>query len=315
MRWISFPASRPLLRPAAGVDYATPFLPADPFDPLTPQLTNQVMLGGPGNDVINGRGGSDFIDGDSVLQVQLGYLDERFDSAAQISARMLSGEINPGEVDIYRSIPPVVANTDVDAAQYVGNVLEYSITNLGGGYWRVEPIDPDNPPQIANPANPAATFDEDGSDVLINIEQLRFANGGCLDITGDEPVSCVPAGEVALTLPDGITVPTEGEPVTATVTLPAGVTPAGDLQFSWQTAAAVAGPWGTAVDADVPVGPDVAGGLVSTYTPSEDTVAVPPDTDVGMFLRVVVQYQVDVNGVLQDRFIVGAPLADPVVLP
>ena len=60
----------PLLRPAAGVDYSTPFLSGRPtFDPLVPELTNQVMLGGAGSDVINGRGGSDFIDGDSVLQV------------------------------------------------------------------------------------------------------------------------------------------------------------------------------------------------------------------------------------------------------
>ena len=276
----------PLLRPAAGVDYATPFLPADPFDPLVPQLTNQVMLGGAGSDVINGRGGSDFIDGDSILQVQLGFGAERFNSLRDFQARMLSGEINPGAVDIFRSIQNTAAATDVDAAQYAGGVLEYSVTNLGGGYWRVEPLDPDNPPVIVSPTNPADVFAEDGSDVLINIEQLRFANGGCLDITGDEPVSCVPAGEVALALPDGILVPTEGEPVTATVTLPAGVTPAGDLQFSWQTAPAITGPWGPAVDVDGPIGPDVAGGLVSTYTPSEDTVAVPPDTDVGNYIRV-----------------------------
>ncbi|MCD2442570.1 cell wall-binding repeat-containing protein [Agromyces sp. SYSU K20354] len=303
-----------LLRPG-GADYSTPFLPADPFDPLNPQLTNQVMLGGAGSDVINGRGGSDFIDGDSVLQVQLGYQAERFDSADQISARMLSGEINPGAVDIFRSIVNAAGATDVDTAQYVGDVLDYSVTNLGGGYWRVEPLDPANPPLIVSPLDPETVFPEDGFDVLVNVEQLRFANGGCLDITGAEPVSCEPAGQVALTLTDPITVPTEGEPVTATVTLPDGVTPVGDLQFSWQTSASLDGPWGTAVDAPLPVGPDVAGGLVSTYTPNEDTITVPPDTDVGMFLRVVVQYQVLVDGVLEGRTIVGAPLPDAVVLP
>ena len=131
-------------------------------------------------------------------------------------------------------------------------------------------------------------FPEDGSDVLLNIEQLRFANGGCLDITGDEPVSCVPAGEVALALPDGITVPTIGEPVTATVTLAATAPqPVGALTYTWQTSDSPDGPWATAAGT----------GGAATYTPVAG--------DLTSYLRVSVSYQVSVNGVTSTKTIVS----------
>lgn len=275
-----------LLRPA-GADYSEPFLLTPDFDPANAGLNNEIMLGGPGSDTINSRGGSDFIDGDSSLKVQLGIGDTRYDTARQLRTGMLSGDMNPGAVDLHRSIANDAAAGDVDRARYVGLLADYTVTSLGDGYWSVAPVDPANPPQIITPNK---VWDEDGSDVVRNIEQLLFADG-CLDITGAEPVAC--DGQVELALAAGVTVPTIGSPVTATVTLaPSAPQPVGALAYTWQTSDSPDGPWVTAAGTNG----------AATYTPVAG--------DLTFFLRVSVTYQV--NGVPSSRTIVSPSTAEAV---
>ena len=94
----------------------------------------EIIIGGAGNDTIKGNLGNDILDGDAWLNVRIRVLNavgaentqanELFtvDSLTQISARLLSGEINPGQLAIVREIlQSTTAATDVDTAVYNGN--------------------------------------------------------------------------------------------------------------------------------------------------------------------------------------------------
>src|SRR5690606_1842419 len=64
---------RELLQPVNHDNYAARFMQAGPV--VDADGLSNMILGGPGSDIIQGRGGDDFIDGDLILRVQLALVD------------------------------------------------------------------------------------------------------------------------------------------------------------------------------------------------------------------------------------------------
>ena len=83
---------------------------------LDTTLGAEIIIGGAGNDTIKGNLGNDILDGDAWLNVRIRVLNAvgaantqaneivPFDSLNELSARLLSGEINPGQLAIVREI-------------------------------------------------------------------------------------------------------------------------------------------------------------------------------------------------------------------
>ena len=158
-----------------------------------PLAEGNVLIGGPGSDIIEGRGGNDIIDGDAWLDVQLQapdpanpgsfkLVDSMLDLADDVFARL----INPRDIFIARSIKSTGASpADVDTALFCDVASNYTITlNLNGSV-RVAHL-ADSCPQPVDPARAANVGD--GIDTLWNIEQLAF-----LDVT-------IPAPQAAITV-------------------------------------------------------------------------------------------------------------------
>ncbi|HEY2875736.1 MAG TPA: peroxidase family protein [Reyranella sp.] len=132
----------------------------------------EIILGGDGSDTIMGRGGDDIIDGDKWLNVQIavhasmdanglptGLILERVNSMTQLATRMFNGEINPGQLEIVRTIETANGTGDIDTARYQGNLTEYTFGSDAAGN------------VIVTHAIEDAL---DGTDKLRNIERLQF---------------------------------------------------------------------------------------------------------------------------------------------
>jgi Ca2+-binding RTX toxin-like protein len=233
-----------------------------------------IMLGGLGSDLIEGRGGDDVIHGDRWLNVKIvwnnpGGASETFFSLAPMVPRMVSGEIQPEHLEIVREIvnplaPQLVAN--VDTAVYTGPIDNYTIDSLPGGAWRVT----DN-------------VGEEGIDTLYGIEQLRFDDPNSADPNDFvfEVISAGPIGGPQITeaTPNGTLItPTQGDALTANAILgpgqmiddPDGIAANPNVQFLWQQSAN-----GTTWT-------NIAGATNATFTPGA--------AQVGQFLRVRVQF-------------------------
>ena len=77
--------------------------------------TGNIILGGDGSDIIEGRGGDDVIDGDAWLNVRISVRQNidgtgpeiaSFDSMAPMIPLMLTGTYNPGQLVAVREIMP-----------------------------------------------------------------------------------------------------------------------------------------------------------------------------------------------------------------
>ncbi|NUS50143.1 MAG: heme peroxidase [Nocardioidaceae bacterium] len=131
---------------------------------LTSFNAGNILVGGAGSDLIEGRGGDDVIDGDAWLNVKLvapnpavpGTTRE-VDSVKQLQADVFAGRINPGDITILRRIEVAGAPTDVDTAVFTGPRTEYTVTVDGD----VVTVTHDN-------------GGVDGTDTLRNVEELRF---------------------------------------------------------------------------------------------------------------------------------------------
>ena len=170
-----------------------------------------ILLGGAGNDTITGRGGDDIIDGDKWLDVEIaGGPNGNVSSLNQLRVGLLNGTINPGSLTIVRTIKDGFVAGNVDTAVFIGLQSEYRITHGVGGRVIVTDL-------VAG---------RDGTDTLLNIEQLQFANV-TIATPPDTPVSGAP------TISD--TSPTSGIAVTASVASvidPSGFNPA-TVAFQW----------------------------------------------------------------------------------
>jgi Ca2+-binding RTX toxin-like protein len=132
-----------------------------------------ILLGGAGSDLIEGRGGDDILDGDRWLNVQLRATYKngtvrRFDSLHQVKADVFAGLVSPGAFVIERSVvtdPAVPADcgaqapVNCDTAVFSGLLAEYLITFNSNGSVTVQHL-----------------RGIDGTDTLWNFEQLQFAD-------------------------------------------------------------------------------------------------------------------------------------------
>jgi putative cell wall-binding protein/Ca2+-binding RTX toxin-like protein len=282
-----------LLRPAgAPFDYAAPLLRGTPESDT--DGVHKIMVGGFGSDVVEGRGGNDYLDGDAMLRVQLvdTVSGERYDSAAQVQAAVFRGEVNPGDLDIVRDIVmDPDADTSVDTAHYRNSFDSYTISQLPDGYWRVEHT------QVQE------AEESDGTDVIRGFEVLQFTDGcATLNEAGTAWEACEPDALVTLS-PDS---PAEDAPITATLTdldgNPLDTTGFTNVQYTWW-AGEPAGQGG------VTEWEQLAVVNINAGQPASPTVFTPDDAAVGSVLRVTALYT-DTSGITRIAF--SEPTPDPV---
>ena len=166
-----------------------------------------IILGGGGSDIIEGGGGDDLIDGDRWLDAQLSTPLGIYDNLPPLRAFGLSGQLDPGTVDILRTIKTGAPN--VDTALFSEAIENYTIERLGANVYRV--------------THDGGTA-TDGVDILVNVELGDFAgNIEAFGVLLNED----PTGEVTIT-----GTPTEDQTLTATNTL-ADLDGLGAITYTW----------------------------------------------------------------------------------
>ena len=170
--------------------------------------TGNILLGGAGSDVIEGRGGNDLIDGNRWLDVAIRVTPDLDNSdvwyevpgMADIQAKLFSGELKVENLSIVRSIKETGVATDVDVAQFSARRADYLVEGLnnmvtggalvgssgfaadmnGDGFVSVRHITRDIDGNIIV-GGPEVGDDNvgglDGTDKLKNIERLFFSDG------------------------------------------------------------------------------------------------------------------------------------------
>ena len=189
-----------------------------------------IIIGGQGSDLIEGRYGNDYLDGDAYLAADLawvgpdGSIIEQHPSAAPYRARLLNGTINPGDLEIVREIRyDDPGSSAVDTALYQDIRSAYEITHIRDGYWQIEHT------------GAVEAEESEGIDILNNIEILQFQdNCVLLDPEAQTVLDCISEGELVLTTtPDML----EGEPVVAELLdlsgEPFDLTEASNIRFFW----------------------------------------------------------------------------------
>jgi hypothetical protein len=140
--------------------------------------TGNIIIGGGGADLIEGRGGDDVIDGDAQLTVELrvpykdGFTVRTVESLSEIRADALAGLIDPGGITIIRRIERPVATGVVDTAVFSGPEADYDVTVNADGTTTVDH---------------ARGTQADGVDTLRNIEVLQFAANPAPTVTAQTP--------------------------------------------------------------------------------------------------------------------------------
>jgi Ca2+-binding RTX toxin-like protein len=137
-----------------------------------------IIIGGEGSDTIEGRGGDDIVHGDWWLNVQLRVPNATapggfrlYDSmmsapvnqptAPTLRADVFAGRVDPGQIQIVRSIVRSAPGTFTDTAVFSGPEAEYDITQNADGSVTVA--------HVRGNA-------EDGVDTLFGIENRVFAD-------------------------------------------------------------------------------------------------------------------------------------------
>ena len=233
--------------------YATPFLATN--------QSNNILLGGGGSDLMEGRAGDDYIDGDAALDV---YLElpggERVDSMSQVQQRVFAGEISPADIETRREVVQQ-ADDSIDTAVYADVRDQHTLTENGDGTWRVAHVDED------------AGGLQSGVDTLRNIERVQFA---------DQTVELadLEGGAAAGTMTFSTEQPREDEPLTVTgsFTDPDGPIQTDTIVYTWQYG-----------DNENEFTPSV-NGVGATFTPG--------DAEAGFPLRVIATF-LDANGTLE----------------
>ena len=266
-----------------------------------------IILGGEGSDIIEGRGGDDLIDGDKWLNVRISVRENldgtgpeiaSFDSMEPLVPLMVSGFYNPGQLQIVREILPgdALAADNFDTVFFTGPRADYTITIDANGTLG-DPTD-----DIVTVTDNGVSGIPDGTDRLTNVERLQFSDQSVVLVPGvnEEPVG-------------GLTViGTVAEDQTVTVTI-AGVTdadnvtpdnPTGEIRtpvsFFWQVEEDPgSGRFTTILNENV-------GGELARATGTSFTV---PGTLVGQRLRVMAIYK-DASGVLETVFSAATVVAN-----
>ncbi|NQD93751.1 heme peroxidase, partial [Pseudomonas sp. CrR25] len=145
--------------------------------------SGNIILGGDGSDIIEGRGGDDLIDGDMWLNVRIsvranidgtGPEIASFDSLKPMVPLMLDGTYNPGQLVIVREL--VSGAGGFDTAMFIGNFADYIISVNNNG----------TPGNINDDIITVTdTFiDGDGVDRLTHIERLQFNDTAYVNVNG-----------------------------------------------------------------------------------------------------------------------------------
>ena len=152
-----------------------------------------ILMGGAGSDLIEGRGGDDVIDGDAQLNVRISIRSglteptteiDSVETLAGVTPRVLAGTINPGQLRIVREIQTPANGSALDTAIFTGPRAEYDIT-FGA---------------TATTVVHARGTAVDGTDTLRNIERLRFSDG---EIANAAPVVTQAGAPTAVTATAG----------------------------------------------------------------------------------------------------------------
>ena len=253
--------------------------------------SGNIILGGDGSDVIEGRGGDDLIDGDKWLNVRLAGTDNAgnaftANSMTEIMDRVFAGEINPGNIRIVREINDGTAGTfNFDTAVFSGNQAEYEISTVAGVTTVTHRL-----LDVGGAIIPGS-IGVDGTDKLLNIERLQFADGMRELVSG---LNSAPVGNIsvfAVDSPDGV--PVVGQLLRASIAsvtdadnvAPGNIT--GDVAFVWQVDTRGDGVFEDLIDVN---GEPLQG---ETFTITEDLAAA--------VIRVRGQY-VDGHGVFEQAF-------------
>ncbi len=237
--------------------------------------SGNIILGGAGSDIIEGRGGDDLIDGDAWLNVQLddgpdGLLPQ--DDMGAFQAAIFAGTLDPSALQIVRSIV-TGGPTNSDTVVFSDVFANYTITE--------NPLD--NSWTVAHDDAPAA----DGTDTVRNVEFFQFLDGLAAPGTAVTPGAL---GTVALA---GLTLgaPTEDTPIVATPTVTdPDVAAPGALVFTFEFQAN-----------GIPVGTG------DTFTPT--------DAEVGQTIQVLATYTDDNGVVKTVASVVTGPVVNVNDLP
>ncbi|WP_160108763.1 peroxidase family protein [Pseudomonas izuensis] len=199
---------------------------ADAGLPTTGFATGNIILGGNGSDLIEGRGGDDLIDGDKWINVRIavyapgdvnhtGPEIASFDSMVDMIPFMLDRTYNPGQLKAVREILPGTSTggNAFDTAIFSGRQSEYVVTqdtrgtaDLSDDVWTV--------------ADTVAA--RDGTDTLLHIERLQFADSQKVLVPG---LNAEPVGSPTITDGNGGAI-TVGDTLIVSV---AGVTDANNI--------------------------------------------------------------------------------------
>ncbi len=168
---------------------------------VTSFAAGEILLGGDGSDLIEGRGGDDIIDGDKWMNVRISVREnndatgaeiDTADSMTQLVTRMFNGTYNPGQLRIQREILLADGAGDVDVAIFSGARDEYDIGLDALGRLTV---------------SHTGGAQTDGTDTISRIELLRFTDQD-VDITN---VAATGAPDIDDTTPE------EGQLLTASL--------------------------------------------------------------------------------------------------
>ena len=201
-----------------------------------------ILLGGAGSDLLEGRGADDIIDGDRYLNVRLSVRTNPADPDTEIGTTDLMGNVrqdrgnfgtgttgmtlqqavfaglvDPGNIVAVRELLEPANGTAVDTAVFGGAFLDYTVTRNVDGSVTVAHTAP-----VGGGGGGVAV--DDGTDTLWNMERAQFVDR-TVDLTGNQPA------EGTVTISD--TTPAEDQQltVTDTITDPDGV---GTLTYNWQ---------------------------------------------------------------------------------
>ncbi|WP_423770594.1 peroxidase family protein [Pseudomonas sp. NLJ1] len=277
---------------------------ADAGLPTTGFATGNIMLGGNGSDLIEGRGGDDLIDGDKWLNVRIavyapgdvnhtGPEIASFDSMADMIPFMLDRTYNPGQLKAVREILPGTSTGGAafDTAVFSGLQNEYVVTQNTRG--------------TADTSDDVWTVTDtvdgrDGVDTLLHIERLQFSDGQRVLVEG---VNAQPTGSPAITDGNGGAI-TVGDILTVNVAgvldadnisagNPLGTLTGRSVSYYWQFEAEP----GSGVFEDIILLP---AGDLAFQSADGTTFKVSPDL-AGLALRVKAIYQ-DAHGTTEVLF-------------
>src|SRR5262249_2701324 len=268
--------------------------------PAVPVVTRfdggNIVVGGDGSDINEGRGGNDLIDGDAWLNVRISVRSATdpsveitsADSMTQLVDAMVAGVYSPDQLQIVREI--LYSSTqNFDTAAFSGPLANYSFTvnGVAVGVARV----------VAATANAIITVPDntgaDGADTIRHIERLQFSDQAVV-IDG---LNAAPVGLLTISDPT----PAEDQPLTVSI---AGVTDANNVSPTNPTGT-IPGPvsyfWQSELVPDSGVFTDITTIAAGEAARVEGLTFTPGDDEVGLRLRVMAIYK-DANGVLETVF-------------